>query len=158
VSSTYYRVEAYNIDKGTTTAGFVSAVSAMLAHMLGVNPDIPDEQMAVLVANTADQDVKTVSGLMGILLQGVDYPEVYLLDKKNHYCFFTQDDFSSKAFFFEELAYYVENFYTNIRLMYCMIEFSPEEIVYEDEHQIVVTKESYEAHQPAVYYEFDTDE
>lgn len=36
-----------------------------------------------------------ISGLMGMLLQGVDYPEVYLSNKKNHYCFFTQDDFSS---------------------------------------------------------------
>lgn len=154
----YYRVEAYNMNKGTTTAGFVSAISAMLAHMLGVQPDIPDEQMADLIAITDDQDVKTVSGLMEMLLQGVDYPEVYLSNKKNHYCFFTQDDFSSKLFFFEELAYYVESFYPNIRLTYCMIEFSSEEILYEDEHQIVVTKESYEAHQPAVYYEFDTDE
>ncbi len=154
----YYRVEAYNTDKGKTSSGFVSAVSAMLAHMLDVLPTIPDEQMAEIIANSADQDVKNVNGLMRILLEGVDYPEVYLSDKKNHYCFFTQDDFSSKAFFFEELAYYVENFYTNIRLMYCMIEFSPEEIVYEDEHQIVVTKESYEAHQPAVYYEFNTDD
>ena len=154
----YFRVEAYDINKGTTSAGFVSAVSAMLAHMLEVQPDIPEEQMANLIVHTADQDVKTVSGLMRILLQGVDYPEVYLSDKKNHYCFFTQEDFSKKKFFFEELAYYVENFYPNIRLTYCMIEFTSEEILYEDEHQVVVTKESYEAHQPAVYYEFDTDE
>lgn len=154
----YFRVEAYDKNKGTTSAGFVSAVSAMLAHMLEVQPDIPEEQMANLIVHTADQDVKTVSGLMRILLQGVDYPEVYLSDKKNHYCFFTQEDFSNKLFFFEELAHYVEIFYPNIRLTYCMIEFTSEEILYEDEHQIVVTKESYEAHQPAVYYEFDTDE
>ncbi len=156
--NSFFRVEAYDIDNGTTTAGFVSAVSAMLAHMLNVRPDLPAEQMSELIANSEDQDVKNIIGLMEIVLQDVDDPEVYLIDKKNHYCFFTQDGFKNKALFFDELAYYVETFYPSLQLTHCIIVFSSEEIVCEDEHQIVVTKETYEAHQPAVYYDFNTNE
>ncbi|MCQ2524772.1 MAG: hypothetical protein MJ123_10580 [Lachnospiraceae bacterium] len=96
----YYRVELYDTKKGSTRGGFVVAALAMIATKLGVRPDIPEEQRIELITNSTDQDVKYLSGLMGLLLGEVDPPEEYVNDKLNRYCLFTPEDFGAKEIFF----------------------------------------------------------
>ena len=154
----YYRVELYDTKTGSTRGGFVATALTMIATKLGVRPDIPDEQMTKLMANSSDPDVKYLSRLMGILLSEVDPPEEYVVDKLNRFCLFTQKDFGNKEIFFESLSGYVDSYLPHCKLVYCKFSLSPEEILYKDEHQVVVSKEVYEEHQPTTYYEFDDDE
>lgn len=154
----YYRVELYDKNKGSTRGGFVAAALAMIHTKLGVSPDIPDEQRIELMANSTDPDVKYLSSLMGILLGEVDPPEEYVVDKLNRFCLFTPQDFANKEIFFESLSDYVDSYLTHCKLVYCIISLSPNEILYKDEHQVVVSKEVYEAHQPANYFNFDVEE
>lgn len=154
----YYRVELYDTKKGTTRGGFVAAASAMIATKLGVRPEIPEEQKIELIANSTDPDVKYLNGLMGLLLGEVDPPEEYIKDKQNRYCLFTRKDFGYKEIFFESLSDYVDDYLPHCKLVYCIVNLSPDELLYEDEHQVVVSKEIYEKHQPAPYYEFIDEE
>ena len=154
----YYRVELYDRRKGSTRGGFVAAALAIIHTKLGVSPDIPDEQRIELMANSTDPDVKYLSSLLGILLGEVDPPEAYVVDKLNRFCFFTPQDFVNKEIFFETLSDYVDSYLPHCKLVYCIISLSPDEILYEDEHQVVVTKKVYEEHKPATYYEFGVED
>lgn len=154
----YYRVELYDKRKGCTRGGFVAAALAMIHTKLGVSPDIPDEQRIELIANSTDPDVKYLDGLMRVLLGEIDPPEEYVVDKLNRFCLFTPKDFGNKEIFFESLSGYVDSYLPHCKLVYCIISLSPDEILYKDEHQVVVSKEVYEEHQPTTYYEFDDDD
>ena len=154
----YYRVELYDKNKGSTRGGFVAAALAMIHIKLGVSPDITDEQRIELMANSADPEVKYLSGLMGVLLGEVDPPEEYVVDNLNRFCLFTPQDFANKEIFFESLSEYVDSYLPHCKLVYCIINLSPDEIMYEDEHQVVVSREVYEKHQPITYYEFNDEE
>ncbi len=154
----YYRVELYDAREGSTRGGFIAATMVMIALKLGVRPDILEEQKLELIVNSTDPDVKYLSGLMGVLLGEVDPPEEYIIDKMNRFCLFTPKDFGSKEIFFESLSGYVDSYLPHCKLVYCIISLSPDEILYKDEHQVVISKEVYEEHQPAIYYEFDDDE
>lgn len=154
----YYRVELYDATNGSTRGGFVATMMAMIAIKLGVRPDIPDEQIIELIANSTDPDVKYLDGLMRVLLGEIDPPEEYVVDKLNRFCLFTPKDFVNKEIFFESLSGYVDSYLPHCKLVYCIISLSPDEILYKDEHQVVVSKEIYEEHQPTTYYKFDDDE
>lgn len=43
-------------------------------------------------------------------------------------------------------------------IVYCIISLSHDEILYKDEHQVVVSKAVNEEHQPTTYYKFDDEE
>ncbi len=95
---------------------------------------------------------------MGLLLGEVDPPEEYVNDKLNRYCLFTPEDFGAKEVFFESLSDYVDTYLSHCKLVYCVIKLSPDELIYKDEHQVVVSKAVYEKHQPAPYFEFTDEE
>lgn len=154
----YYRVELYDATKDSTRGGFVAAMLAMIAIKLGVRPDIPEEQIIELIANSTDPDVKYLDGLMRVLLGEIDPPEEYVVDKLNRFCLFTPKDFGNKEIFFESLSGYVDSYLPHCKLVYCIISLSPDEILYKDEHQVVVSKAVYEKHQPTTYYKFDDEE
>lgn len=150
----YFRVELYDMNKGGTKGGFVSCVTAMIARKMHIRPDTPRDEIEEIIVNSSDQDVKNMSGAVGYILADVDYPDIYLSDKQNHFCFFTPTCFADKVYFFEVLSAYVDEFLPDCELVYCIMEFTPEEILYEDKHQIVVSKAAYEAQKPTPYYGF----
>ena len=153
----YFRVELYDMNKGCTIGGFVSCVTAMIARKMNIRPDIPRDELAEIIASSSDQDVKNMSGAVGYILEDVAFPEIYVSDKMNHFCFFNPRDFADREIFFEVLSDYVDEFLPGCELVYCIMEFDPEEILYKDEHQIVVSKAVYEAHKPTAYYRFNVE-
>lgn len=154
----YYRVELYDIRKGAIKGGFVAPIYAMIAIKLGVRPDIPEEQMVNLIATSTDPDVQSLNGILRNLLGEVNPPEAYTTDRANRICLFTQQDFNNKAIFFELLCEFVYKYLPDFELVYCKMNLSPEEILFRDEHQVVISKEVYNDHQPSIYYNFDLDD
>ena len=56
---------------------------------------------------------------------------------------------------FEVLADSIMDFSLNLSLIYTEVELPQELILYQDEHQIVVTKETYEKYAPSEHHYFD---
>ena len=72
-------------------------------------------------------------------------PEVYVNDKPNHYCLYTQDEFLAVIPAFEEIDKAIREESDGLYfLIYRRVKIPDEAIIYEDEDQIVISKEDYE--------------
>ena len=155
----YYRVEIYNYDEEKTIGGLMSAIVALIAKKEGIKPDIPQDELAKVFANSKKTEVKELLGILNVLMQGVPYPEAYLKDKENRICLFTEADFAQKRLFLELLNAHVENEMPDCEIVYCDFELPPEVILYKDEHQIVISLDTYKEYHSGIYYAaFEEDE
>ncbi len=154
----YYRVSLFNYNKMETTGGFVSILKVMLLMKLNLTPLVSDEDFTLKVDASNDPDVKKLGGLMGVLLEGMQPPPEYNCDKLNRYCLFTEKGFAERVMFFEVLSEYIDDFSPDLSLIYTEVELPPEVILYQDEYQIVVTKDTYEEYVPFEHHYFNEDE
>lgn len=62
--------------------------------------------------------------------------------------------------FFEVLSEYIDDYSPDLSLIYTEVELPPEVILYQDEYQIVVTKDTYtyEEYVPFEHHYFNEDE
>lgn len=153
--NTYFRVEAFHMDKNKTTGGFASLINCMFRIMLGVNMDVSDDELSKMIVESTNQDVLRLANLMISLLGEVTKPEIYLSDKPNHYCLYNKEDFLDRYDDFQELSEYVDDYCPKYRLAYSELALPPEVILYEDENQIVISKADYEKYRPETPFFFD---
>jgi len=157
---TYYRIETYDFSKMETIGGMMSAVFASVALRLKIRPDAPDEEFSEKIASSDDMVAKEIFGLAASLMYGVSYPEEYLTDKKNRICLFTESDYVSKASMIEMLNEAIRTVLPNLE--YVCYEFSlPDDVIlYKDEHQVVISRETYEKYFPdePIFFDIDDDD
>ena len=153
--NTYFRVEAFHMDKNETTGGFASLIDCIFRIMLGVNMDVSDDELAEKIAESRDPGIVRFVTIMADLLGEVKKPEIYLSDKPNHYCLYKKEDFLDRYDDFQELSEYVDDYCPKYRLAYSELALPPEVILYEDENQIVISKADYEKYHPETPFFFD---
>ena len=154
----YYRVELYDYNKMATTDGFVVIINVLLLKRLNLTPLVSDEEFALIVGTSEDPEVKKLGGMMKCLLEDMKPPEDYTSDKSNRYCLFTEKGFAEREMFLEVLSDYVDDYSPHLALIYTEVELPPEVILYKDENQIVVSKETYEKYAPLEHHYFNEDE
>ena len=102
-----------------------------------------------------DPVVEELCGLLRLLLHDVDYPDEYTKNKKNRYCLFTAQDFGQKEVFLELLNEIISRELPGLTLVCYEFVLPPEVILYEDEHQIVISQKTYEDYFPEDVYFFN---
>ena len=157
---TYYRIETYDFSKMETIGGMMSAVFASVALRLKIRPDAPDEEFSEKIASSVDMVAKEIFGLAASLMYGVSYPEEYLADKKNRICLFTESDYVSKASMIEMLNEAIRTVLPNLEYVCYEFNLPDDVILYKDEHQVVISRETYEKYFPdePIFFDIDDDD
>ena len=153
--NTYYRVETFCVDKNETTGGFVSVIFCIFRIMLEAGPEVSDDELAKIIAESTDPNVIRLFTITNGLLGGLDKPEIYISDKPNHFCLYNKEDFCARYDDFQELSEYVDDYCPMFRLAYSEVTLPPEVILYEDENQIVISKADYEKYRPETPFFFN---
>ena len=157
---TYYRIETYDFSKMETIGGMMSAVFASVALRLKIRPDAPDEEFSEKIASSDDMVAKEIFGLSASLMYGVSYPEEYLTDKKNRICLFTESDYVSKASMIEMLNEAIRTVLPDLEYVCYEFNLPDDVILYKDEHQVVISRETYEKYFPdePIFFDIDDDD
>lgn len=154
----YYRVEVYDYDEERSISGFVSILRLITCIELGLDIKVDDEVIAEAISKSENLRVKELSNLLAIFVDNLKKPEVYMNDKSNYMCLFKEQDFANKECFFELLNDYIRASFPSYDLIWYEFELPDEALVYEDENQIVISKEDYEKYKPLVFYAFEDDD
>lgn len=157
---TYYRIETYDFSKMETIGGMMSAVLASVALRLKIRPDAPDEEFSEKIASSDDMVAKEIFGLAASLMYGVSYPEEYLTDKKNRICLFTESDYVSKASMIGMLNEAIRTVLPDLEYVCYEFNLPDDVILYKDEHQVVISRETYEKYFPdePIFFDIDDDD
>ena len=140
----YYRVETMDYEDGVTVGGYVSASLAMTYKALCLMPGCSAEVLCTALKHTDSKNALTIYRNMAVL-GSIAQPEVYVNDKPNHYCLYTQDEFLAVIPAFEEIDKVIREESDGLYfLIYRRVKIPDEAIIYEDEDQIVISKEDYE--------------
>ena len=92
----FIRVETINKNTKRTVGGYLGTAYAMLAKKLGIKPTDSGEVLAKHLSQTKDPDVMNLWYLIEELSQ-IKQPEVYINNKENHCCLYTEDKFFEEA-------------------------------------------------------------
>lgn len=151
----FYRVESIN-RKGVTTSGCMSVVWALLSNVAKVSPlDLDERKLTMLQGSSLEYDT-----LFSILaaLGCVPKPDVYMNNRDNYclyderfYRFNTYKAFSTLDSLMEEM---LDGEYSLI-----LKEFRVDntDILYEDDYQIVISKDAYEKYNDGCSYKYIKD-
>ena len=130
----------------------------MLLLRLNLKPSISEEELVEIISASEDPEVNKLNNLRNYLLDDMQPPEEYTVDRLNRYCLFTEKGFLARVMFFEILAGCVENLSPKLSLIFTEVKLPPEVILYQDEQQIVVTKETYKTYTPSKHHDFSDDD
>ena len=146
----YYRVETVNVEKLEIRGGYMAAMDTLLLKRLNLKPGTPVEELAEAVERSADPEVQEL-WISASLLCDIPYPDEYSGDRKNTVCLYNEIEYEEAE---PELEYISELLieYTNGKLALATRAFDipNEELLYEDEYQVVVSKETYEKYAPSL--------
>lgn len=140
----FYRVECIETKKNISCGGYMCALFLLVSLILHVRPDESDEKIATLLSESDDPRAKEILSMM-LAVGDIPIPEIYAEDTKNKYCLYNEDEFYEEYVEFLDLSEMLISF-TNgeYELKYKRFEIPDEDILYEDDYQIVVSKETYE--------------
>ena len=137
----YYRVEG--IDKKTeeSKCGYIAVCQIILCEITNLPPGLTSEEYAEKGRETDNPDLPVLFELMEIL--GDMYvPDEYAVDKDNRICLCNDDYFEFAYPFFCELDRLTQK-YTRLKLGYLEFCLDNDEKLYEDDEQLVITKDIY---------------
>ena len=157
----YIRVETHNNNTEESVGGYISAIQTILATRLGVEPTETTEEMAALIDASDDPEIEEMLPIIYMLCD-IPQPEVYTQDKQNRICLYQLDEFGEC---YGELAYIsrllMDETDSKMVLIYKEFDLEDDELLYEDEYQVVISKETYEKHKEGLQYDvlldFDED-
>ena len=148
----FIRVETINKNTKRTVGGYLGTAYAMLAIKLGIKPTDSGEVLAKHLSQTKDPDVINLWYLIEELSQ-LKQPEVYINNKENHCCLYTEDKFFEEADLLIGLDSCIEEASKDeFRLIYAFYDFDEDEILYNDGEQIVVDRETLEMYRDDLDY------
>lgn len=139
----YIRVETINIEKQASYGGFVGAAETVLAMRLGVSPDRTAEEWKKLISESEDPEVKRIYKTIAVLTD-MPHPDIYTQDKDNRYCLFNRDEYKALQ---SDMEYISTLLYMQSNGRFCLAQkvfnVPEQELLYEDEFQVVISKETY---------------
>ena len=143
----YIRVETVNLSDNRPLGGFLAGTLTLLSLKLGVSPDCSDEMWEYALTKADDGGAWEIWYILTDCLESMPQPEIYVNDKKNHYCLFKEDVFCGKYEWNLSIVSDYLNEETNGKLAFVErgFEIDNNEILYEDEYQIVISMNTYEA-------------
>ncbi|MBQ8951380.1 MAG: HD domain-containing protein [Eubacterium sp.] len=146
----YYRVEG--IDKNTeeSKCGYITVCQLILCEITSLPPGLTSEEYVEKARGIDNPDIPVLFELMGIL--GDMYvPDEYEVDKDNRICLCNDDYFGFAYPFFCKLDSLTQK-YTRLKLGYLEFCLDNDEKLYEDDEQLVITKEIYLKHKSELDY------
>ena len=139
----YYRVETMDAKTGETVGGYVSASLAITYKAVGLKPGCSAEDLCAALVLTSNENALTIYRQMAVL-GGVAQPEVYVNDRPNNYCLYTADGLWAATPSLKKVDKAIRKESNGLYYLICRrVEIPDESILYEDEDQVVITKEDY---------------
>lgn len=154
----YYRVETYSYDLDDTIGGVTGVILAMLGKRLKVEKGTTNEEFAKRISNSTDPTVRKLYNMLAISKAGAVQPLVYEANKNNRYCLYTAEEFGQIETVLELLADIIMYDMPHLDLIYFEFDLPKEVLLYEDKHQIVISRATYDEYCPEEYFFFDTDD
>lgn len=149
----YIRVETHDNITDESGAGYVSAIHIILAIRLGVEPPETAEELATLINESDDPEIKKMVPIFYMLCD-IPQPEVYIQDKQNRVCLYQLEEFEEC---YGELAYISRMLFdvtdNRMLLVYKEFELEDNELLYEDAYQVVISRETYNKHEEGLQYD-----
>lgn len=142
---TFIRVETMDNKKGKTAGGYECSLHTLLAIALGVAPPDNDEELEKLISESLDKPEVRDSLSAMLVLNDIPRPEIYVQDKDNYVCLYRWSEFDEC---YEDLAdislRLIDATGGKMNLIYKEFDIREDEIVYEDQFQIVISKQTYD--------------
>ncbi len=143
-SELYYRVECIDTKKNVSCGGYMSALSVLLSLVMNIKPNEIDETLDELLSESDDPNAKIFASWI-LILGDIPVPKIYSEDKDNKYCFYREDEFDEVYGVLYDLSEMLDSCTGGAyKLMYKCCDILDDDILYGDEYQIVVSKETYE--------------
>ncbi len=149
----YVRVETYDYNTDVTRGGFMAATQTLLAMKLGVQPSYTEEELSDLINESDDPEVQELFSAM-ISLSSIPYPGVYIQDKENKVCLYQYSEFEECYEDLAEISMMLRDETDGkMCLIYKEFDLGEDELLYEDEYQVVISKETYDNHIEGIEYD-----
>ncbi len=139
----YYRVETYDFSSSSTIGGVVSALNAIIDARLGIRPDCSIEERTKAYNNTNDSEIKNLI-VSQLLICDIPIPDIYAENRDTMICLYKKEEFFEELYEFKFISEVIAlDSEGKIGLVYKVIDIPESEILYEDNYQIVVSKDTY---------------
>ncbi len=142
----YVRVETFSESEGKTVGGYMCSLNMLLCLVIDIKPT--EDENVFEKAMLDHKDNMLVLELLDFAgeLSTISPPEIYTNDADNHICLYKEDEFSAVVDTIANINEILVDFSEDLVLGFRDFYLTTDEICYEDEYQIVITKETYEKH------------
>jgi hypothetical protein len=148
----YIRGETFSRNRNKTLGGFIGAAYAILYMKLGIDPTASDTELADRLSSTKDLDALDIWHCI-VNLSDMQQPEVYVNDRENHICMYTENRFEEDIALLVNLDEHLnEATDGKLRLVYANLDLENDEILYNDNEQIVISRDAYESRKEGLEY------
>ena len=151
----YYRVEGITKDTEKSMCGYIAVCETLLAILTELPPGRPAEEYYERALTKKTPEITTLIQILGVL-GSIAIPDEYMEDQENRYCLCNDEYFEYVYPYLEELDKLAQK-YTKLKLGYIDFKLDESEIIYEDEDQVVISKEDYLKHKNESFYLFFED-
>lgn len=142
----FIRVETFSRNRNAILGGYIGAAYAILYAKLCMKPTDSEWELADRLSKTDDSSVLSLWSTI-IELSRMKQPEIYVNDKENHICLYTESKFMEDVPLLSDLDEHLNEVTDGkLRLVYANYDIEDYEILYDDEEQIVISRETYEKH------------
>ena len=149
----YVRVETYDYKTDKTRGGFIAATQTLLAMKLGVQPSYTEEELSELIKQSDDPEVHELFSMI-YALSDIPHPDVYVQDKENTVCLYQYSEFEECYEELVEISMMLRDVTDDkMCLIYKEFDLEEEELLYEDDYQVVISKETYDKHIEGIEYD-----
>lgn len=142
----YIRIETVDTVNNKSMGGYFCALTSLVLRKLDLPPET--EFTTEIVSKMQNADDPDMTELLSVLLMAGDIPkpDIYINNPNNHICLYTESEFCEVMYFLLDLDELVRK--DNDRLSIKCKDFflDDNEIVYSDDYQVVITKETYDEH------------
>ena len=146
----YYRVEGIDKTTGKSLCGYVAVCEVLLALLTDLPPGRSVDEYCERAKENRTPEIANLMEIMGAI-GAINVPDQYIADKENNYCLCTDDFFECAYPYFIELDQLARK-YTKLKLGYIDFGVNDDEIIYKDEHQVIISKETYLKYKDESYY------
>lgn len=172
----YYRVELFI--NNASVGGFVSPTTELINKRICAELNIPEQEMLEITNNLDDEKYNKLLAkvkqpftlrlvtVLNELVADLEIPAIYKQNSSTSYCFFKENTFNWLFESFDDLDDAAGDMFSHDSSFKYLSGLIPKkDIIYEDEDQIVVTKEAYDKFKqkakPQVFpnrYDWDDDD
>lgn len=148
----FIRVEGMDYEKDETFGGFMSAATLLLTTKLNLPPSCGMEEISEKLNQILDPEILHLVGAI-MCVGDIPYPEIYVNDRKNHYCLYSPEEFEEIREDLYWISDKLRDLCEDFGLIFKEFFLQENEILYNDGYQIVISKKTYDRHNKEAKYE-----